>query len=109
MTAYRSGEVPDRPVMAAEPDAAAYAAYRMPATAAATGLALRELRLSLPGWAPATLLDFGAGTGGTAWAVADELPSIGSMTLLEQSAEAIRLGKAILAAAAAPSLRAAVW
>jgi ribosomal protein RSM22 (predicted rRNA methylase) len=31
------------------------------------------------------------------------------MTLLEQSAEAIRLGKAILAAAEAPSLRAAAW
>jgi ribosomal protein RSM22 (predicted rRNA methylase) len=109
MTAYRSGEVPDGPVLAADSDAAAYAAYRMPATAAATGQAVRELRLSLPDWAPAALLDFGAGTGAAAWAVADELPSIGSMTLLEQSAEAIRLGKAILAAADAPSLRAAAW
>jgi len=109
MSAYRSGEVPDEPVMSAASDAAAYAAYRMPATAAATGRAVRELRWALPGWAPATLLDFGAGTGGAAWAVADELPSIGSLTLLEQSAEAIRLGKAILAAADMPSLRTAKW
>lgn len=109
MTAYRSGEVPDAPVMAAKSDAAAYAAYRMPATAAATGQALRELRRSLPGWAPATQLDFGAGTGAAAWAVAHELPSVTSMTLLEQSPEAIRLGQAILAAADAPSLRAAAW
>jgi ribosomal protein RSM22 (predicted rRNA methylase) len=109
MTAYRSGEVPDAPVMGAKADAAAYAAYRMPATVAATGQALRELRRSLPEWMPRTLLDFGAGTGGAAWAVADQLPSVESMLLLEQSAEAIRLGQAILAAAAAPSLRAATW
>lgn len=109
MTAYRSGEVPDAPVMAANTDAAAYAAYRMPATAAATGQAVRELRRSLPGWVPSTQLDFGAGTGAAAWAVAEELPAITSMTLLEQSPEAIRLGKAILAAADAPSLRTAAW
>jgi ribosomal protein RSM22 (predicted rRNA methylase) len=109
MTAYRSGEVPDAPVMAAKSDAAAYAAYRMPATAAATGQAVQELRTSLPGWAPATQLDFGAGTGAAAWAVADELPSVTSITLLEQSAEAISLGKAILAAGDAPSLRSAAW
>jgi ribosomal protein RSM22 (predicted rRNA methylase) len=109
MAAYRSGEVPDAPVMASRADAAAYAAYRMPATAAATARALREMRLSVPGWTPGSLLDFGAGTGGAAWAVADQLPSIESMTLLEQSADAIRLGKAICAAAEAACLRAAAW
>jgi ribosomal protein RSM22 (predicted rRNA methylase) len=109
MTAYRSGEVPDAPIMASKSDAAAYAAYRMPATAAATGQAVREVSRSLPGWAPATLMDFGAGTGGAAWAVADQLPTVASITLLEQSADAIRLGKAILATAQAPSLRAAAW
>jgi ribosomal protein RSM22 (predicted rRNA methylase) len=109
MTAYRSGEVPDAPVMASRADAAAYAAYRMPATVAATASALQETRLSLPGWRPASLLDLGAGTGGAAWAAADELPSIESMTLLEQSAEAMRLGKAIFAAAQSACLRAATW
>jgi ribosomal protein RSM22 (predicted rRNA methylase) len=109
MTAYRSGEVPGAPVMASRADAAAYAAYRMPATVAATGQALREMRRSLAGWAPGSLVDFGAGTGGAAWSVAGELPTVESMTLLEQSADAIRLGKAILAVAALPSLRAAVW
>ncbi len=109
MTAYRSGAIPEAPVMASRADAAAYAAYRMPATAAATAQALQEMRLSLPDWKPASLLDFGAGTGGAAWAAADQLPSIESMTLLEQSADAIRLGKAIFAAAEAASLRAATW
>jgi ribosomal protein RSM22 (predicted rRNA methylase) len=109
MTAYRSGEVPELPVMAAKSDVAAYAAYRMPATAAAAGQAVRELRRSLRDWKPVTLLDFGAGTGAAAWAVADEAPSIASITLLEQSGAAIRLGKAIFAAADAPSLRTATW
>jgi ribosomal protein RSM22 (predicted rRNA methylase) len=85
MAAYRSGDLPDAPVMASRADAAAYAAYRMPATAAATAAAIREMRRSLPGWTPTTVLDFGAGTGAVAWAAAAALPSVESMTLLEQS------------------------
>ena len=109
MAAYRSGEVPETPVMASRADAAAYAAYRMPATAAATASALQQTRLSLPSWAPATLLDFGAGTGGAAWAAASILPSIGAMTLLEQSADAIRLGSVILAESSLGPLQSASW
>lgn len=109
MAAYRSGEVPERPVMASSTDAAAYAAYRMPATVAATASALRQMRMSVPAWSPRSLLDFGAGTGGAAWAAADEFPAIGAMTLLEQSPDAIRLGKAIFAGATSGTLRAARW
>lgn len=109
MAAYRSGETPDAPVLASRQDAVAYAAYRMPATAAAMAAALRQVRVGAPGWAPATLVDFGAGTGSAAWAAVDELPSLASITLLEQSAEAIRLGQAILAQSPAASLRAADW
>jgi ribosomal protein RSM22 (predicted rRNA methylase) len=96
---YRSGDAPTAPVLATRADAAAYAAYRMPATAAATALALAEARLSLPGWRPLTLLDLGAGTGSVAWAVAAQLPSVATMTLLEQSDAAIAVGRAIIAAA----------
>ncbi len=109
MAAYRSGEVPDSPVLASPADAAAYAAYRMPATAAATAAAVRQLRACLPGWAPRTLLDFGAGTGGAAWAAVAELASVERITLLEQSADAVRLGQAILAEADAEPLRSASW
>jgi len=109
MAAYRSGENPPTPVLATRTDAAAYAAYRMPATAAAAALALQETRRSLPQWRPATLLDFGAGTGSMAWAAAVQLPSVTTMTLLEQSAEATRLGRSILAATELPVLRTAAW
>ena len=109
MAAYRSGEVPSAPVMATRADAASYAAYRMPATAAAVAAAVRQLRLALPGWQPASLVDFGAGTGSAAWAACAELPELGSVTLLEQSAEAVKLGRAILGRADSPALRSANW
>jgi ribosomal protein RSM22 (predicted rRNA methylase) len=109
ISAYRSGAVPDAPVVASRSEAAAYAAYRMPATVAATAAALRQMRLSLPDWQPGTVLDLGAGTGGTAWAAAGELPGLRKLTLLEQSLEAIRLGKSILAQSATPALRTATW
>jgi ribosomal protein RSM22 (predicted rRNA methylase) len=109
MTAYQSGENLVAPALATRTDAAAYAAYRMPATAAAAGLALRQARLSLPGWRPATLLDLGAGTGSMAWAVAAELPCVGALTLLEQSAAAMGVGRAILAAAPDAELPSATW
>jgi ribosomal protein RSM22 (predicted rRNA methylase) len=109
MAAYRAGELPPAPVITSRIDAAAYAAYRMPATAAATAAALREMQLSLPGWAPSSLIDFGAGTGGSAWAAASDLPSIEAITLLEQSPDAIRLGTAIFAQAESDVLRSATW
>jgi ribosomal protein RSM22 (predicted rRNA methylase) len=109
VAAYRSGDTPARPLLATRTDVAAYAAYRMPATAAAAALALQQTRLSLPQWTPATLLDFGAGTGGMAWAAAVQLPSITAMTLLEQSTEAMRLGRSILGATELSVLRAATW
>jgi ribosomal protein RSM22 (predicted rRNA methylase) len=109
MAAYQSGENPATPALATRTDAAAYAAYRMPATAAATALALAQARISLPGWQPTTLLDLGAGTGSVGWAVAAELPSVRAMILLEQSAAAIGIGQAILAAAEDVELPAATW
>jgi ribosomal protein RSM22 (predicted rRNA methylase) len=109
MAAYRSGVVPDAPVLASARDVAAYAAYRMPATAAATGAALAQMRRGLPGWTPSSVLDFGAGTGGASWAVAGQLPVKTVVTLLEQSDEAIRLGRAILAESGLDSLRDATW
>jgi len=109
IAAYRAGEVPPAPVITSRIDAAAYAAYRMPATAAATAAALRQVRVSLPGWAPSSLIDFGAGTGGSAWAVASDLPGIETITLLEQSPDAIRLGRAILGQGQSDALRSATW
>lgn len=109
MTAYRAGETPAAPLLAGPADAAAYAAYRMPATAAAAAAALTEVALALPGWSPSALADFGAGTGAMAWAAAATLPGLAQITLLEQSAAATGLGRAIAEKAAVPALSAAAW
>ncbi|HXW44939.1 MAG TPA: small ribosomal subunit Rsm22 family protein [Streptosporangiaceae bacterium] len=109
MEAYRSGAAPAAPVLATRRDAAAYAAYRMPATTAATAAAFSQLRLALPGWSPSSVLDFGAGTGGASWAITDLLGGPVRLTLLEQSAEAVRLGQAIFAESASAALRSAAW
>jgi len=81
----------------------------MPATAAATAAAFSQLRLAVPEWSPSSVLDFGAGTGGASWAIADQLAGPVRLTLLEQSAEAVRLGQAILAESASAALRGATW
>jgi ribosomal protein RSM22 (predicted rRNA methylase) len=98
IAAYRSGS-PLPPALLGRPGAAAaYAVYRMPATAAAAAAALRETARALPGWAPASLLDFGAGTGATAWAAAAVFPGL-ALTLLEPAVGALTTGRAVLRAA----------
>ncbi|HEX8004172.1 MAG TPA: small ribosomal subunit Rsm22 family protein [Mycobacteriales bacterium] len=94
MTAYRSAEVPDRVLLGSDREVAAYAAYRMPATYVAVRAALHQTATALPGWAPASVVDAGAGTGAASWAVADAFPAA-TLTLLEQSEPAMRVGRAL--------------
>lgn len=107
--AYRSGDLPNAPVLAGRGAAAAYAAYRMPATEAAASAALDQVDRALPGWAPTSLVDIGSGTGATAWAAARMLPSLSDLTLLEQSAEAIAINRAIFDESGVRQLQRARW
>jgi ribosomal protein RSM22 (predicted rRNA methylase) len=66
-----------------EADALAYALARMPATYAAVTASLNALGAIRPDFAPASLLDVGAGPGTATWAAAETLPSLGSFTLLD--------------------------
>ncbi len=88
--AYRGGLPPVHlpPAMAT-----AYAAVRLPATFAATHAALAHARAALPGWAPRSLLDVGAGPGTATWAAASVWPSLERATLLEREPAMIALGK----------------
>ncbi len=108
-TTYRSARVPERPILESRTDVSAYATYRMPATAAAVQAAFQQLTACKPGWKPARLLDLGAGTGGATWAATTVLRSLHSLVLLEQSAEAIRLGRSIFTNLADPRLQRADW
>jgi ribosomal protein RSM22 (predicted rRNA methylase) len=69
-----------------ETDALAYALARMPATYAAVTASLNALREAHPDFAPANLLDIGAGPGTAAWAAAEAFPSLRSFTLLDANA-----------------------
>jgi ribosomal protein RSM22 (predicted rRNA methylase) len=56
---------------------------RMPATYAAVTASLNALREIRPGFAPANLLDVGAGPGTASWAAAEAFSSLRSHTLLD--------------------------
>ena len=77
--------------------AAAYAAARMPATFTSSGLAMLEAALSLPGFAPRSLLDVGTGTGAAAWAARAVWPTIDAMVLIDREPRMIDLGRKIAA------------
>jgi ribosomal protein RSM22 (predicted rRNA methylase) len=69
--------------ISSETDALAYALARMPATYAADIASLNALLDIRPDFAPASLLDIGAGPGTASWAAAEAMPSLRSFTLLD--------------------------
>ncbi|NTU80609.1 MAG: rRNA methyltransferase [Chloroflexales bacterium] len=103
---YRGGGEltgPQRPTTAL-----AYAATRMPATYAATAAAMAALDAGLPGLAPRTLLDIGAGTGAALWAAASSWPGLEAADLIERDATMLALGGR-LAAAGGGAVAGARW
>jgi len=78
---YRDGG--DSSAIRSGPDALAYALARMPATYAAVTASLNALSAIRPGFAPASLLDVGAGPGTASWAAAEAFASLQSFTLLD--------------------------
>ena len=66
-----------------EADALAYALARMPATYAAVTASLNALCEIAPDFAPASLLDVGAGPGTATWAAAEAFSSLTDFTLLD--------------------------
>jgi len=66
-----------------EADALAYALVRMPATYAAVIASLNALGEIRPEFAPASLLDVGAGPGTATWAAAEAFSSLRHFTLLD--------------------------
>lgn len=106
---YRAGAVPTEPLLRTAVSAAAYAAYRMPATHAATGAALMQVRSVAADWAPQTCLDLGGGTGAALWAAARWLPTLQQVMVIDQSDAALRLGRELARSAAAPVIRSAAW
>jgi ribosomal protein RSM22 (predicted rRNA methylase) len=80
---YRKGEASDG--ITTSGDAAAYAVARMPATYAACAAVFARVCEVMPDFAPASLLDVGAGTGAASWAAAGAWPGIASAILLDHN------------------------
>lgn len=78
---YRDGG--NSAAIASGADALAYALARMPATYAAVTASLNALCELRPGFAPASLLDVGAGPGTASWAAAETFGSLRSFALLD--------------------------
>ena len=66
-------------------DAIAYAVARMPATHAACSAVFARLVDAIPGFAPSSLLDVGAGTGAASWAAIGQWPALASVTMLDHN------------------------
>jgi ribosomal protein RSM22 (predicted rRNA methylase) len=73
-------------------DALAYALVRMPATYAAVTASLNALGEIRPEFAPASLLDVGAGPGTATWATAEAFASLKNFTLLDANPALRALG-----------------
>lgn len=78
---YRSGG--NSGTIASAADALAYAVVRMPATYAAVAACLNALSTSRPDFAPASLLDIGAGPGTATFAAAEAFASLSSFAALD--------------------------
>ncbi len=76
-----------------EESVAAYLAARMPATYAAIRASLSAIREARPDYAPASLLDFGAGPGAVLWAARDCWASLRQATMIEASDAARETGE----------------
>lgn len=81
--AYRQGGTSQAIVTPLE--ATAYAVARMPATYAACAAVFARLADVMPGFAPSSLLDVGAGTGAASWAAVTAWPGIASVAMLDRN------------------------
>ena len=95
--AYRAGQ-PSSAVIREPDDALAYALTRLPATYAACAAVLAEAARRAPDFAPASLLDAGAGTGAASWAAVDTWPRLAALTWLDASSLFLALARQLAAA-----------
>lgn len=76
--------------------AAAYLAYRAPATYAAAAAVFRQVAVQRPDWRPTSVLDVGAGPGVATWAAREQWPTLTESTLVEAERAMLAAGRALL-------------
>ena len=103
---YRSGPSVESYVRS-EKDRLAYILSRLPATFSVICRVFSELRDRVPGFAPTSFLDLGAGPGTGLWAANESFPLIIEVNAWEYDQGFIELGKKL--ASKEPSLAGAIW
>ncbi len=106
--AYRAGGSPASRAASTAGEVAAYLATRAPATYAAAAEVFGQIRVLRPDWAPASVLDLGAGPGIATWAALEAWREIAAVALVEAEAEMARAGRT-LAEHGRDVLRRASW
>ena len=101
---YRGNEPSSRAIRSAQ-DALAYAVARMPATYAAAMAVLGRLAEEHPDFAPASVLDLGAGPGNAAWAACETWPTLALATLIDHNDDFLALARRLAQAGEASALR----
>lgn len=99
--AYRSGAGSASAVRSAG-QVAAYALARLPATYAACASAMQSLAAAAPDFAPATLLDAGAGPGGASWAACEMWASLTAVSMMDANGPFLELAARLAAGADGP-------
>jgi ribosomal protein RSM22 (predicted rRNA methylase) len=103
---YRAGGGSQR--IATAGDVLAYAFARLPATYAAVAAVLNATAETLPGFAPRTMLDVGAGPGTAAFAAGRAFETLGDIRLIDANVALRNLALTLMAGADSAPLRQAV-
>ncbi|HEY1706743.1 MAG TPA: small ribosomal subunit Rsm22 family protein [Rhizomicrobium sp.] len=101
--AYRSGGTSQG--IAEEADVLAYLVARLPATYAAVTAAFHATIEVYPEFAPATLLDIGAGPGAASWAAVELWRSLSTVTLIDHNPRFLGTARELAAKAGHDALR----
>ncbi|HYX70102.1 MAG TPA: small ribosomal subunit Rsm22 family protein [Terriglobales bacterium] len=105
---YRKGEL-SAAALRSPAHLAAYLQTRLPATFAANRRVFAEVAERLPGFAPHSLLDLGAGPGTSMWAAAEVFPGLEKITLVEREPQLVAAGRRVAAESRHPATRSAEW
>ncbi len=76
-------------------DALAYLVARLPATYAVTAAALAQVKAAAPDFAPASLLDVGAGPGTASWAARETWPDLAGITMADSNPRFLSLARSL--------------
>lgn len=92
---YRGGKGSASAIVS-EADTLAYLIARLPATYAVNAAVLDEVRAAAPHFAPATLLDAGAGPGTATWAARETWQSLANVTLTDSNPRFLDLARKLV-------------